>query len=558
MSSGLFTGYNLSEVGLNATDAVQKLYGPQVHQDLLMFAFASRLESVVNSSSLSSSNQIYGLVNEPISDSQGNVFLRTKFMTLGKPDPTGSLQEIYTFSDNNLVWLDAFSPDLDKRTSGETEGAPVKVSVNGSIVSASVEGVGSNYYVEYQDGIKVTLPAQVKARLLGKTSGANSAEVSVTIKENGTVDVLEGVTILNGGFGYASGEYLELIPGCNESDTPSEDRCLNYNYPAVLKQSYFVNGQVSKKALIKNELYMYRVSFSDRDGFFLYDDLEQKYVFLGSEYDSVLEIEPLESPSISIKRKDQLSSQDFVKLYNLNGVSAFYSYGDSFRVVETISDRIKSLSDKTEELRSSFKLFIQNSVQQKTISDSSNTLGTQFNILGGKNVISDHRIVLRDPDGVLDQESLDFTSLSTLTLPGQTSLSGQNIPGIWLWTGEKYGRVFSSDEKAFMSVDGKKYLSPAVYDESGSELSETGSYKYSVSSSYLKPGTSVVRGFDTQLTTLIQNLSGPLAPENGGFVYHRTLSPDTLRTEPTYTVKAWPLFSYREDDIVKDVKLLAI
>jgi hypothetical protein len=635
MSAGLYTRFNLSEEGLNATDALQKLYGPQVQQDLLLFSFASRLESVVSSPSTESSNQIFGLINEPISDSSGTVFLRTKFVTLGSPSSDSSLQSLYTFSDNNFVWFDRVPSGFDKRTVTENSGAPIKVSVNGSMVAASVIGVGQNYSVLSSSGSVVTLPTTVNVRAIGLESGANNALVQVTVKSDGSIDQLAGVIIISPGTGYLDQELLELIPACGSEDDPSEDKCLNYSGNA-LYHNPFVSGQVSAKALLRNERYTYRVRFADRDGFFLYDDNTSEYVFLSSAYDSLQQFVSADTPALIVKRQDNISSQNLVQLYNLNGRSAFWSYGQNYEAGDSIGGTIRSLSDRAEELRDGFKYFVQNTKKPLIETDDRNTLGTRYNIIDGRNINSNYRLVFRDPDSVLDQSvyeetgtyaqsadvitvsitshglstgdtvNLNFTTgtgvdgtytvtitdpdtftvvatdskttsgdvtayqgvgffqLRELTDAYETSIFGQSIPGIWLWTGDKYQRVFSSDDKPFLSQQGKKYLSPAIYDlNENTELAESGANKYSVSAGYLNPavsspGVSDIRGFDTQISVLVQNISSSSKPSNGGFVYHRQLTPDTVRTEPAYTVKAWPLFSYQEGSQVKDAKFLAI
>lgn len=565
MSAGLYTKYNLSEKGLNATDALQKLYGPQVHQDLLLFSFASGLESEVSSPSNDSDNQIYGLLNQPISDSTGAIFQRTKFITQGRPNPAESLQQsIYTFSDNNLVWFDRIPNGFDKRLVSETTGAPIKVSVNGSLVAASVIGTGKEYTVLDSNNVAVSLPSTVNVRVIGLESGADNAVVQVTVNSDGTIDRLAEVVIVTPGSGYIDQELLELIPACSGEDIPSEDKCLNYTGNA-LYQSYYVNGQVSPKALLRNERYTYRVRYSGRDGFFLYDDKVNDYVFLGSAYNSLQQIIGAVNPLLVVKRQDVISSENLVQLYNLNGRSSFFSYGNGYASGDSIGSTIRALSDRVEELQDGFRYFVQNARNPLTESDERNNLGTRYNIIDGRNINSNYRMVFRDPDGVLDQtdEEIGFFQLKELTEPYETTLSGMNIPGIWLWTGDKYQRVFSSDDKPFMNQQGKKYLSPAIYAiNSSSELAESGQYKYSVNAGYLNssisnPTVNNIRGFDTQISILVQNVSSESNPKNGGFVYHRSLSPETIRTG-TSTLKSWPLFSYLDNGQVKDAKILAI
>jgi len=498
-----------------------------------------------------------------------------------------------------------------------------------------VLGVGEQYSVLDSSGDAVSLPATVNVRVIGLESGANNAVIQVTVKADGKLDQSVGVTVITAGSGYIDQELLELIPSCGSEDDPAEDKCLNYAGNA-LYQSYFINGQVSAKALLRNERYTYRVRFADRDGFFLYDDEDQDYVFLGSAYDSLQQFAAVETSSLVVKRQDTLSSENLVQLYNLNGRSAFWSYGQIYEAGDSIGGTIRSLSDRTEELRDGFKYFVQNVRQPLLETDDQNNLGIRYNIIEGRNINSSYRVIFRDPDGVLDQAvyeetgtytqadstitvsvtghglttgdevNLQFTSgtavtgtysitvtdpstftvtavdsktasgdvsvyqgvnffqLRELTDAYETSLFNQNIPGIWLWTGDKYQRVFSSDDKPFMSQQGKKYLSPAIYGLNDTdELAESGENKYSVSAGYLNPavdspGVSDIIGFDTQLSVLVQNISSSSKPNNGGFVYHRQLTVNTVRVEPTYTVKSWPLFSYQDGAQVKDAKLLAI
>jgi len=642
MTAGLYTKFNLSESGLNSTEAVQKLYAPQVQQDILLFAFSKRLESSIFSPSLTSTNQLYAIINRPFSDSQGNISLRTKFLTRSRLTPDSALQGIYTFSDNNLVWFDKIPAQFDRRSPEETAGAPIKTVQGGALVSASISGVGEEYFVTDETGAIITTSTFVNATVEGLESGANSAAVRVRVLNTGSLDGTFGVQVVTPGSGYIIGESLRIIPKCPSGDLPAEDKCLNYTGTAINHRP-FANGKVSKEALLKSELYTYRVVFSGKDGFFLYDDRVDKYVYLGTPYNVAKFLEPEQTPSFVIKRKDSLSSENFSQLYRLNGVSSFFSYFQNFSGVRGgISANTREVSERAEELRESFKDFLQNTKLSTKDTDSKNTLSTQFNIFEGKNLSTDFRILFRDPDGVLDEPEYEddnstyvqsgqtitvttssvhglaqgdrvtltvnsglalsssfrvtsvvdgtgftvtasepattsgsvkvkrgvgFFDLASLTGEDQTTYNGENIPGIWLWTGEKYQRIFSSDDKPFISQDGKKYLSPQIFGLDGSELSETGNNKYSISTAYLKPQSvysptdvTNIRGFDVEISTLIQNLSGSGENEkyNGGFVFHRELTPITIKETLNYSVKSWPLFSYKDNGQTKDARLLSI
>ena len=548
--SGLFTKNNLSESGLNAIDALQKLYGPQVQEDISLFAFAGRLESRVSSGTPTLDNQLYGLVNEPISDSSGNVSARTKFIT-----------NTFTFSDNNRVWIDRSDGYvLDKRTVGEQgTGAPMKFSVNGSVVNTELIGVGTQYEVRNGSGVLVSLPATVSVNLAGVESGSRSCVIQVTVNANGTLS-RSGVTVLTPGSGYIDNELLEPVPACNPQDDPAEDKCIRYTGNSLYHVTYDQNTSVQGyTALLRNIRYQYTVKSSGPDGFFLYDDNVSEWVYLGSSYNTTQILPKPDVPVLRINRYDAISSQNLTQLYKLDARSLFFSYEDSYQPEENLSSSIRSISRSVEEIRSSLQTFPQNVRIQAVSGDSTNDLGISYNVLSGQNIRSDYRVIFRDPDGVLDNPSLTFFALRDLDQPGEVRSGDIAVPGIWLFTGDKYQRVFSSDDKPFFSQSGRDYLSPILNKfSSGSvvPVSSSGEYKYGISAGYYKPNEPLsnasVRGFDTTLGTLIQNLS--LTLNNGGFVYHRTLPVTTVRG----SIKSWPLFSYTEGDSILDAKFLAV
>jgi hypothetical protein len=538
--SGLYTRSNLSESGLNATDAVQKLYEPQVQQDLLLFAFASRLESQISSPSLVAENQIFALINEPISDSSGNIFLRTKFLTNG-----------FTFSENNLVWLDRVNFPLDKRSSSETEGCSVIFSVNSSLTQVSLESRGEKYVVRDSSGALVSLPSTVQVRLRGAESGASNAVASVTVEQDGRLS--RSVSLVTGGSNYIDGEFLEIVLGCREDETPTLHKCFVYTGSNYLDQVVFDQDGRSAQALLRSVKYTYTTRFSDGEGFFLYDDLEQKWMYLGSDYDQLSLISGSSPPLLSMKRLDTLSSDNMTQLFQLDGRSQFFDYGQTYQSGQSIGGSIRGLLNRAEELKDTFKYFVQNNRVNTPETSENNQLGTRFNIIDGKNILSDFRVIFRDPDGSIDQPASTFAALSGLDGPDTLRINGATIPGIWLFSGDKYKRVFSSDEKPFLFQQGLKTYSPAIFNpQTGNELAGSGSFKFSLSTAFAPSGQTTIRGFDVQLNTLVQNISTTAG--GGGFVYHRQLSTQTV----SGSVTSWPLFSYRDGLTIKDARLLAI
>lgn len=546
MSAGLYTKFNLSEDGLNATDALQKLYGPQVQEDINLFAFASRLESTISSASESSANQLLGLVNEPYRDGSGNEILRTRFVT-----------NSYTFSSENRVWLDRIDGVFfDQRGADPATGAPIYVSDTDTIVNLSVSSAGTQYEARDTAGTELSYPATVTVNLLGLQSGANNAVAEVTVNADGTLS--RTITVVSGGSGYVSGEYLQPIPACGTEDTPEEDKCIRYTANSLYHVTYD-SGSIGYTALIVNERYLYTVKSADQDGFFLYDENAQDWVYLGEVYDSIQYLPALSTPGIRLSRLDTLSSENLTQLYKLDGRSQFYSYIEGYEPGTNLSGSIRSISNSIESIRNSLPNFVQN----VKIQSDDTELGFTYNRFKGLNVQSDYRVIFRDPDGVIDNPLVTFFDLRDQTNErGQVRIDGIAMPGIWLFTGEKYQRVFSTDDKPFFSQSGRNYLSPILTKfESGSVVSalETGDNKYSISAGYYKPGTPVdtssVRGFDTVLGTLVQNLSGSADPDDGGFVYHRTLS---VLYNIRGIVDSWPLFSYSDNGVIRDARILAI
>ena len=548
MSSGLFTKLNLSEDGLNAKDSLQKLYGPQIEEDINLFAFSSSLESTISSSSLTEDNQIYGLVNRSYVDGLGNDILRTQISTNGS-----------TFSEGNSVWFDRIEGiSFDQRGTSPTTGAPIYVSDNGVLVRVGVVGTGTQYDARGPSGNELTYPATVSVNLLGMESGSADAVVNVTVNSDGRLS--RNIQIVSGGTGYTPNELLQPIPACGEFDSPVGDKCIRYPGNS-LYHATFESGVVGYQALFRNERYTYTVRSTTQDGFFLYDEVAEDWLYLGTPYNSVQLVPPRSVPSLQISRLDALSSKNLTQLYRLNGRSQFFSYSYSYSPEAALPESIRGISLSVESVRSNLTSFVQNiGVQSQT-----SGLGTPVNRFSGLSIVSDYRMVFRDPDGVLDNPSIDFITLRDSTSgEGQVKIGGDTIPGIWIFTGEKYQRIFSSDDKPFFSQSGLSFLSPILtkFDGTGglTPALETGNNRYSISTGLYKPGqpfaNSSVRGFNTILGVLVQNLSASNKPSDGGFVYHRTL---VVQNNIRGIVDSWPLFSYRDNSgTIRDASILTI
>jgi hypothetical protein len=586
--AGLYSKKNLGEVQLNLKDALQKLYAPGIQEDLRLFAFSNSLYSEIRSGitrtdvdsgeEIEIPNEIFGFINEPFTDDGGNVINRTRFIT-----------NKLTFSSNNRVFFEKISNTaftLDRRTD-PADGAPIVVSQNGSVVNVEVVGSGAQYEIINMSGNPVTLPASIQVNVRGKESGAENAIVEVTIDANGGVSKITPPSVVFGGSGYFEDETLELVTQCRtnrfgQTETPALHKCKNYpvtgnrlflrefkyTVPAEGEEIDYDTVTLGYKATLRQTKYFYQTRDAGEGGFFLYDEKTQEWVFLGDFYDNQYAIELRDEPLLTIRRYDTITSLNLLNLDSLDSSSHFFSYNEGFSVADNLGSQIRSLSQNVENIKDSFKYLLQNNKRQRLVTDEKNTLGTQYNIFEGKNFDSTFRLVLRDPDGVIDRSEVEFADLRVLEDPEEVELTvgdpavTYHIPGLYLNVGGVYKRAFSTDDKPFLSSRGKSFISPLLDKISGSTnyatgnfvpRAETGENKYSISTAYLRPGGEILIGFDTTIGSLVQNLSS--TEGNGGFVFHRALTTPTINSGSG--VQGWPLFDYEHQGVVYSPVILA-
>jgi len=584
--AGLYSKKNLGEVQLNLKDALQKLYAPGIQEDLRLFAFSNSLYSEVRSGIIKTDsdtggqieipNEIFGLINEPFTDDGGNVINRTKFIT-----------NKLTFSSNNRVFFQSISSTgftFDRRTS-TSEGAPIVVSKDGSIVNVEIVGSGSQYEVISPAGQVIPGPISIQVNVRGKESGAENAVVEVTIDANGSISKITPPSVIFAGSGYFENEDLELVTQCRtnrfgQTETPALHKCKNYPttgnrlYHREFKYTIPAEGQeidydtvlLGYTATLRQTKYFYLTRDAGEGGFFLFDEKTSKWVYLGDFYDEQFAIELRTAPLLTMRRYDTITSLNLLNLDSLDSSSFFFSYNGGFSVADNLGSQIRSLSQNVENIKDSFKYLLQNNKRQRLVTDEANTLGTQYNIFEGKNFDSTFRLIIRDPDSVIDRSDIEFVDLRSLEEPEQVELTlsdtTYHIPGLYLNVGGIYKRAFSTDDKPFLSSRGKSFISPLLDKISGSTnyntgnfapRDETGDNKYSISTAYLKPGGERVVGFDTTIGTLVQNLSS--TEGNGGFVFHRSLTTPTINSGSG--VQGWPLFDYEHQGVIYSPVILA-
>ena len=415
----------------------------------------------------------------------------------------------------------------------------------------------------------------VDVSVVGERSGASNAIIRLKILD-GKISRTDLIEIVDGGSGYFADEPLKPIRQCRlnrfgQQETPQLQKCKNYSdfqdrlihrsfkytLPTGTNEIDYSTAVLGYEGSLASGQYFYETKDAAEDGFFLYDPLTQKDLYLGQVYDQEVTIGTgVSTPSLLMRRFDTITSLNLLNIASLDSASRITDYEDNvFSVADNLGSQLRSLTDRVESIRQSFKTLLQNNKRQRVVTDELNTLGTDYNIFEGRNFDSTFRMVFRDPDGVIDRSDVTFELLNALESQDGVEVTAGGVeyhaPGMWLRTGSDadgnalYKRAFSTDAKPYASSKGRVVLSPILNKlASGnysvgtfSSVAESGENKYSISTAYLRSGGEFVQGFVSNIGTVVQNLSS--SPRNGGFVYHRTLTTQTIGN-----VKGYPLFDY--------------
>ena len=500
----------------------------------------------------------------------------------------GSNYSIETFHENNSfiigrTYTISFVGDMDWNAVGVAPGVdPVKgLSFTASATGDSdVDKVGrASTILQDSDytGDNNTLPIQVN--ILGEDSLASNAIAEVYLSKEGSLDVTKKPKIISGGSGYFEDERLILLPHCKENrygefENSVTTQCAiypeagnrliytNFKYDAIadgLGTPDESTIEIGQEAALYSQKYTYQIKSSTEEGFFLYNVDDEEFVYLGNFYDTQQNMPSAsdDQPLLLMKRNDVITDTNLLNISSLDSRSFIFTHDDveSFASGDSLANSLRDKSLEVKEVRNSFRFVVQNTTRQRKVEDALNPLSTQYNIFEGKNFDSTFRYILRDPDGVLDvtgANAVTFTNLADLTGEDQIEVErdGENIicPGIYLKSGDEFRRAFSSDTKPFLSQKGSfTVLSPSIYKLTSGDyntgtfgLVAAGDVRYSLSASYYKGGGSdIIKGFDSYIGSLVQNLS--VATNLGGFAFS---SEKPIVDIVGTTVKSFPLISY--------------
>jgi hypothetical protein len=560
MAIGLTRAKNLSERNLNLKTALQKLYAPGIENDITLFSLSSSVESVVVSGLLNSSEgQIVGVRSESLSLITGEVQPRTKFLT-----------NFFTLTDLNEVAVTKFT----LTTPGGINAVLPKTSQVGELHDLDTISGGRGFYFELPNGDVLSNSDDIleveNVSVRGVVSGKQTAKAKIVFIKH-PVDGLEAaeltkftpnstdrysifsIEITSSGPGYIFPEPLELVEG--NVRLSSDDSVL------VLKKQkgrYF-SGQPE---LLRSKVYTYQVRGADGSGFFLYDTKINKYVFLERDTGEG-GFTQQEKDSIELRRFDGININNFLQfkfaqsriwLGNDGLNSGFRIQGGS------ISGEINRVASVTNNLQLRTQSAIQNTRRPTPSTSSENILGYRYNSFDGEDVVIWQRVVLRDPDFVLDPNNPDFTansitgtrlreSVENFELQALNSTQKIRVPGLFIKVGPQYFRAFSTTDKPF-------FAEPPVGEILNPKLSP-GADQYALSAESLVPGSSTTPySYNVVISELAQRIAYDISEtdlklrsKNGALYYHRAAAPlrrtiQTSRADGTEVgIFAVPLFS---------------
>jgi len=165
--------------------------------------------------------------------------------------------------------------------------------------------------------------------------------------------------------------------------------------------------------IIRTKVFAYTVKNATNEGFFLFDEENQKYLFFdqNTSADGLLP-----GQEIQIKRFDGVNVNNILQFKFAQSPIYLRSYSSFvFSMEGSISGAINSISNTAAELKLRSRLAIQNTKRPTPATSNENILGYTYNSFVGKSVVIWQRVVLRDQDYILN--------------PADTTLGAESITG---------------------------------------------------------------------------------------------------------------------------------
>lgn len=403
---------------------------------------------------------------------------------------------------------------------------------------------------------------------------------------------VDQVVLTNAGSGYLIGERLKIK---TETTVTEQSQSLICVIDRQVGDEYFALNPI-----ILSDYYYYEVRSASQGGFYLYNTIVNKFIFLDLEKDED-DFNTIGAREIRIFRNDAIFIENILQLKFAQSRIYIHSYGDDYRIGDTITGEVRALTATADQLRSDSYKSIQNTKNPEEVDSVDNTLGFRYNRILGDDMLVHQRVIMRDQDFILGTSgitgnrlknevqmtqfklyststvtagsfvtgitytiatigSTDFTLIGasantvgvqfvatgpgtgtgTATTPN-TSGASQRIPGLFIKVGAEYKRAFSTKDKPFLTFNdtGAGVVNPAV---TGTTYGQ-----YSLFAANRAGGSWF--GYDTIISKFAQRLAVPATAsdegKNGALYFHREAAPTvTSVTSGSVTYYEVPLFTY--------------
>tara|TARA_Y100000389_G_C17469824_1_gene529301 strand:- start:3812 stop:5773 length:1962 start_codon:yes stop_codon:yes gene_type:complete len=352
---------------------------------------------------------------------------------------------------------------------------------------------------------------------------------------------VEKVVLTTEGTGYLIGEEVEILEGSTVTDEGSDTVCVLVRQEG---KEYF-----GKEPIILTDQYYYEVRDASQNGMYLFDTVVNKFIYLATNisFGTGFNTKPRE---IKILRGDEIYVNNILQLRFTGSIVRIEQYGESFKVGDSITSAIYSLTDAAAELRTNSYKSIQNTKAPTPVTSVDNTLGFEYNRIVGESLPVYQRLIMRDQDWVLGTGAGGANAVTGAKLKGSVNMPAFSltnpdirVPGLFIKVGASYKRAYSTTDKPFFlgNATGTGVLNPDV---------STAEKTYAVYAAD-QDDNGQWYAFNTTLSKFAQRIAMPAAiggsdnGKNGAFYFHRAAAPSvntqTLAGKTYYEI---PLFTY--------------
>lgn len=238
---------------------------------------------------------------------------------------------------------------------------------------------------------------------------------------------VKSVEITTQGSNYVIPEDLEIIE--NNANDSNSGQVIK-----IRKQ----RGELfeGKPEIIKTKVFTYTVKNATNEGFFLFDEENQKYLFFDRNT-AAGGLSP--EQEIQIRRFDGVNVNNILQFKFAQSPIYLRGYAGGFSMGSSISGAINNIGNIAAELKLRSRLAIQNTKRPTPATSNENILGYTYNSFAGKDVVIWQRVVLRDQDYVLNPAD---TTLGTNSITGdrlKTSVSEFVLGPLVQWSSTTAG-----------------------------------------------------------------------------------------------------------------------